>query len=41
MLRELSGVEGFSVGDQVFAIADSTYAELCDVNAASLAKIPK
>jgi len=40
MLRELSGVEGFSVGDQVFAIA-STFAELCDVNAASLAKIPK
>ncbi len=36
-----AGVEGFSVGDQVFAIADGTYAELCVVNAASLAKIPK
>jgi NADPH:quinone reductase-like Zn-dependent oxidoreductase len=35
------GVEGFSVGDQVFAIADGTYAELCVVKAASLAKIPK
>jgi len=36
-----SGVEGFSVGDQVFAIADGTYAELCVVNAPSPAKIPK
>src|SRR5271170_852157 len=35
------GVEGFSVGDQVFAMADNTYAELCVVNAAVLAKIPK
>lgn len=35
------GVEGFSVGDQVFAMADNTYAELCVVNAAALAKIPK
>jgi hypothetical protein len=35
------GVEGFSVGDQVFAMADNTYAELCVVNAAGLAKIPK
>jgi NADPH:quinone reductase-like Zn-dependent oxidoreductase len=35
------GVEGFSAGDQVFAIAANTYAELCVVNAASLAKIPK
>jgi NADPH:quinone reductase-like Zn-dependent oxidoreductase len=34
------GVEGFSVGDQVFAIADNTYAQLCVVNAAILAKIP-
>jgi NADPH:quinone reductase-like Zn-dependent oxidoreductase len=34
------GVEGFSAGDQVFAIAANTYAELCVVNAASLAKIP-
>jgi NADPH:quinone reductase-like Zn-dependent oxidoreductase len=36
-----SGVEGFSVGDQVFAMAADTYAELCVVNAATLAKIPK
>jgi NADPH:quinone reductase-like Zn-dependent oxidoreductase len=35
------GVEGFSVGDQVFAMADNTYAELCVVAAAILAKIPK
>jgi NADPH:quinone reductase-like Zn-dependent oxidoreductase len=34
-------VEGFSVGDQVFAMADNTYAELCVVNAAVLAKVPK
>ncbi len=35
------GVEGFSLGDQVFAMADNTYAELCVINAAALAKIPK
>jgi NADPH:quinone reductase-like Zn-dependent oxidoreductase len=35
------GVEDFSVGDQVFAMADNTYAELCVVKAAALAKIPK
>src|SRR5450432_1496157 len=35
------GVEGFSVGDQVFAMAADSYAELCVVNAAILAKIPK
>src|SRR5271156_116470 len=35
------GVEGFSAGDQVFAMADNTYAELCVVKAAILAKIPK
>ena len=35
------GVEGFSVGDQVFAMADNTYAELCIVKAAVLAKVPK
>ena len=35
------GAEGFSVGDQVFAIADNTYAELCVVKAATLAKVPK
>jgi len=34
------GVEGFSVGDKVFAMADNTYAELCVVKAASLAKVP-
>ncbi len=34
------GVEGFSIGDQVFAMADNTYAELCVVNAAVLAKVP-
>ncbi len=36
-----AGVEEFSVGDQVFAMADDTYAELCVVSAAVLAKIPK
>jgi NADPH:quinone reductase-like Zn-dependent oxidoreductase len=35
------GVEGFSAGDQVFAMADNTYAELCVINASVLAKIPK
>ena len=35
------GVEGFSAGDQVFAMAANTYAELCVVNAATLAKVPK
>jgi NADPH:quinone reductase-like Zn-dependent oxidoreductase len=35
------GVEGFYGGDQVFAMADNTYAELCVVNAGVLAKIPK
>jgi NADPH:quinone reductase-like Zn-dependent oxidoreductase len=34
------GVEGFSVGDKVFAMADNTYAELCVVKAAMLAKVP-
>src|SRR5271154_4104656 len=34
-------VEGFSVGDLVFAMADNTYAELCVVKAAVLAKVPK
>jgi len=34
------GVQGFSVGDQVFAMADNTYAELCVVKAAVLAKVP-
>jgi NADPH:quinone reductase-like Zn-dependent oxidoreductase len=35
------GVEGFSVGDKVFAMADNTYAELCVVKADVLAKVPK
>ena len=35
------GVEGFSVGDQVFAMADNTYAELCVVKAPVLATVPK
>ena len=35
------GVEDFSVGDQVFAMANNTYAELCVVKAANLAKVPK
>jgi NADPH:quinone reductase-like Zn-dependent oxidoreductase len=35
------GVEGFSVGEQVFAMAADTYAELCVVQAVSLAKVPK
>jgi NADPH:quinone reductase-like Zn-dependent oxidoreductase len=34
-------VEGFSVGDQVFSMADNTYAELCVVSAAILVKVPK
>jgi NADPH:quinone reductase-like Zn-dependent oxidoreductase len=33
-------VEGFSVGDRVFAMADNTYAELCVIKAAVLAKVP-
>ena len=36
-----TGVEDFSVGDQVFAMADNTYAELCVVKAEVLAKVPK
>jgi NADPH:quinone reductase-like Zn-dependent oxidoreductase len=35
------GVEGFAVGNRVFAMADNTYAELCVINAAVLAKIPE
>jgi NADPH:quinone reductase-like Zn-dependent oxidoreductase len=35
------GVGGFSVGDQVFAMADNTYAQLCVVKAAVLAKVPQ
>ena len=33
--------EGFSVGDQVFAMTDNAYAELCAVKVAVLAKVPK
>jgi NADPH:quinone reductase-like Zn-dependent oxidoreductase len=35
------GAEGFSIGDQVFSMTDNTYAELCVVKAADLAKVPK
>ena len=35
-----SGVEGFAIGDRVFAMADNTYAELCAVKAAVVAKVP-
>jgi NADPH:quinone reductase-like Zn-dependent oxidoreductase len=35
------GVEDFSVGDRVFAMADNTYAELCVVKTAVLAKVPE
>jgi NADPH:quinone reductase-like Zn-dependent oxidoreductase len=35
------GVKDFSVGDRVFAMADNTYAELCVVKAAFLAKVPQ
>jgi NADPH:quinone reductase-like Zn-dependent oxidoreductase len=35
------GVEGFSIGDRVFAMADNAYAELCVVKAAVLAKVPE
>ncbi len=33
-------VDGFAAGDRVFAMADNTYAELCVVKAAALAKVP-
>ncbi len=35
------GVAGFSAGDQVFAMVDNTYAELCVAKATVLAKVPK
>jgi NADPH:quinone reductase-like Zn-dependent oxidoreductase len=35
------GAEGFPVGDQVFAMTDNTYAELCTVKADVLAKVPE
>jgi len=34
------GVEGFKVGDRVFALSNATYAEFCLVKAADLAHIP-
>ena len=34
------GVDGFHLGEQVFAMANDTYAELCVVKATSLAKLP-
>src|SRR5229473_305012 len=40
ILKVGPGVSGFAVGDQVFAMADETYAELCVVKGSSLAKIP-
>jgi NADPH:quinone reductase-like Zn-dependent oxidoreductase len=36
-----SGVEGFAPGDEVFGMAADTYAELCVVKAAKLAKVPQ
>jgi NADPH:quinone reductase-like Zn-dependent oxidoreductase len=41
VVRSGPGVEGFSVGDRVFAMADNTYAELCVVKADVLARVPK
>jgi NADPH:quinone reductase-like Zn-dependent oxidoreductase len=42
VVRELGeGVDNFAVGDRVFALAWATYAELCVVKAADLAKIPE
>ncbi len=35
------GVKDFAVGDQVFAMADNAYAELCAVKEDVLAKVPK
>jgi NADPH:quinone reductase-like Zn-dependent oxidoreductase len=35
------GVEAFTVGNRVFAMADNTYAELCVVKADALADIPE
>lgn len=42
VIRELGeGVSGFNVGDRVFGMAWSTYAELCVCKAEELAKIPE
>lgn len=40
VLKVGSGVEGFSIGDKVFAMAADSYAELCVVKAAILVKVP-
>jgi NADPH:quinone reductase-like Zn-dependent oxidoreductase len=40
VVRVGPGVESFSIGDRVFAMADNTYAELCVVKASVLAKVP-
>jgi NADPH:quinone reductase-like Zn-dependent oxidoreductase len=41
VVRVGAEVQGFAVGDEVFGIADNTYAELCAVRASVLAKVPK
>jgi NADPH:quinone reductase-like Zn-dependent oxidoreductase len=41
VVRLGSGVEAFTVGNRVFAMADNTYAELCVVKADALADIPE
>jgi NADPH:quinone reductase-like Zn-dependent oxidoreductase len=41
VLKVGPGVEGFTTGNQVFAMADNTYAELCVVKADILADIPE
>src|SRR5579863_9236931 len=41
VVRVGSGVEAFTVGNRVFAMADNTYAELCVVKADVLADIPE
>ena len=35
------GVEGFKVGDRVFAVSNATYAEFCVVKASEIAHIPE
>lgn len=41
IVRELGeGVKDFAIGDRVFGVAFGTYAELCVVKAAELAKVP-
>jgi NADPH:quinone reductase-like Zn-dependent oxidoreductase len=36
-----TGVDGFSIGELVLALADHTYAELCAIKANLLARVPK